>query len=244
MHTFPRYGRRTAELVGFGPLTIGRVSDWSYAGDDFYCDLAVPRAGELEVVFQDEHVLAFHHTRPFWSTHIVVVPKRHLPLADNRRPRRRVRHPGLAIGRAANNTRTTPTTVFSPAPTVGEAPGSCVDNSPASSANSPTVPATLTRQPTRSPTVRLFACGDNNMRTIVMIVVMLAAIPIARGTSSAIGTLMPITDSWIPASAAVQRGHVLNGVAVTCRVFEEYVVGWADWGVWGRCRSSTARRWA
>ena len=54
------------------------MTDWSYAGDDFYCDLAVPRASELEVVFQDEHVLAFHHTRPFWPTHIVVVPKRHL----------------------------------------------------------------------------------------------------------------------------------------------------------------------
>ena len=54
------------------------MTDWSYAGDDFYCDVAVPRAGELEVVLQDEHVLAFHHTRPFWSTHIVVVPKRHL----------------------------------------------------------------------------------------------------------------------------------------------------------------------
>jgi histidine triad (HIT) family protein len=62
----------------FDRLTIGQVTDWSYAGDDFYCDLAVPRAAELDVVFQDEHVLAFHHTRPFWSTHIVVVPKRHL----------------------------------------------------------------------------------------------------------------------------------------------------------------------
>lgn len=54
------------------------MSDWSYGGNDFYCDLAIPRAGELEVVFEDEHVLAFHHTRPFWPTHIVVVPKRHL----------------------------------------------------------------------------------------------------------------------------------------------------------------------
>ena len=36
--------------------TIGRVTDWDYTGDDFYCDLAVPHAGELEVVFQDEHV--------------------------------------------------------------------------------------------------------------------------------------------------------------------------------------------
>jgi histidine triad (HIT) family protein len=54
------------------------VTDWSYTGDDFYCDVAVPRAAELDLVFQDEHVLAYHHTKPFWPTHIVVVPKRHL----------------------------------------------------------------------------------------------------------------------------------------------------------------------
>lgn len=54
------------------------MTDWTYSGDDFYCDVAVPRASELEVVFQDDKVLAFHHTRPFWPTHIVVVPKRHL----------------------------------------------------------------------------------------------------------------------------------------------------------------------
>ena len=54
------------------------MSDWSYAGPDSYCDVAVPRASELDVVFQDEHVLAFHHTRPYWPIHIVIVPKRHL----------------------------------------------------------------------------------------------------------------------------------------------------------------------
>lgn len=54
------------------------MTDWSYVGDDFYCDLAVPRADELDVVLQNEQVLAFHHTRPYWPTHIVVVPKRHI----------------------------------------------------------------------------------------------------------------------------------------------------------------------
>ena len=49
-----------------------------YVGDDFYCDVAIPHAQGLDVVFDDEHVLAFHHTRPFWQTHIVVVPKRHI----------------------------------------------------------------------------------------------------------------------------------------------------------------------
>jgi histidine triad (HIT) family protein len=49
-----------------------------YQGSDFYCDVAIPFPAQLEVVHDDEHVLAFHHTRPFWETHIVVVPKRHL----------------------------------------------------------------------------------------------------------------------------------------------------------------------
>lgn len=54
------------------------MTDWNYAGDDFYCDVAIPRVSELDVVLHNDHVLAFHHTRPFWRTHIVVVPKRHL----------------------------------------------------------------------------------------------------------------------------------------------------------------------
>ncbi|GAA2134519.1 HIT domain-containing protein [Nocardioides bigeumensis] len=49
-----------------------------YDGDDFYCDVAIPRAAELAVVHDDEQVLAYHHTRPFWATHVVVVPKRHI----------------------------------------------------------------------------------------------------------------------------------------------------------------------
>ena len=49
-----------------------------YQGDDFYCDVALARPADLEVVHQDDLVLAFHHTRPFWDVHIVVVPKRHI----------------------------------------------------------------------------------------------------------------------------------------------------------------------
>ena len=50
----------------------------AYAGDDFYCDVAIPRALPLKVVHEDELVLAYHHTRPFWEVHVVAVPKRHL----------------------------------------------------------------------------------------------------------------------------------------------------------------------
>jgi histidine triad (HIT) family protein len=50
-----------------------------YDGDDFYCDVALPNIGSLDVVHDGDGVLAFHHTRPFWPVHIVVVPKRHVP---------------------------------------------------------------------------------------------------------------------------------------------------------------------
>ncbi|OIJ24792.1 HIT domain-containing protein [Nocardioides luteus] len=50
----------------------------AYAGTDFYCDVAIPHPDRLDVVHEDEHVLAFHHTRPFWAVHIVAVPKRHI----------------------------------------------------------------------------------------------------------------------------------------------------------------------
>ena len=49
-----------------------------YDGDDFYCDVAIPHAAELDVVHEDDRVLAFHHTRPLWEVHLVVVPKRHI----------------------------------------------------------------------------------------------------------------------------------------------------------------------
>lgn len=50
----------------------------TYDGDDFYCDVAIPGSDALEVVHEDERVLAYHHTRPFWPVHLVVVPKRHI----------------------------------------------------------------------------------------------------------------------------------------------------------------------
>lgn len=54
------------------------MTDRPYEGTDFYCDVALPRVVPLDVVCEDDRVLAFHHTRPYWPTHVVVVPKRHL----------------------------------------------------------------------------------------------------------------------------------------------------------------------
>ncbi len=47
--------------------------------DDFYCDEAISGRTPVDVVVETDDVLAFHHTRPFWPIHIVVVPKRHVP---------------------------------------------------------------------------------------------------------------------------------------------------------------------
>jgi histidine triad (HIT) family protein len=47
--------------------------------EDFYCDEALSGRTRVDVVAETDAVLAFHHTRPFWPVHIVVVPKRHVP---------------------------------------------------------------------------------------------------------------------------------------------------------------------
>lgn len=49
-----------------------------YAGTDFYCDVALKGLVPLRKEYESENVLAFHHTRPFWRVHIVVVPKKHI----------------------------------------------------------------------------------------------------------------------------------------------------------------------
>jgi histidine triad (HIT) family protein len=46
--------------------------------EDFYCDQALSGRTTVNKVFETDNVLAFHHTRPFWPVHIVVVPKRHI----------------------------------------------------------------------------------------------------------------------------------------------------------------------
>jgi len=54
--------------------------------EDFYCDEVLSGRTEVTIVRETDNVLAYHHTRPFWPVHIVVIPKRHiaslLPLED------------------------------------------------------------------------------------------------------------------------------------------------------------------
>lgn len=46
--------------------------------EDFYCEEVFSGKTPVEKVFETDNVLAYHHTRPFWETHIVVVPKMHV----------------------------------------------------------------------------------------------------------------------------------------------------------------------
>ena len=47
--------------------------------DDFYCDEVLSGRTRVQVVAETDNALAYHHTRPFWPVHIVVIPKQHVP---------------------------------------------------------------------------------------------------------------------------------------------------------------------
>jgi len=46
---------------------------------DFYCDEVLTGRHAIETVLETDDVLAFHHTRPAYEKHIVVIPKQHVP---------------------------------------------------------------------------------------------------------------------------------------------------------------------
>jgi histidine triad (HIT) family protein len=47
--------------------------------EDFYCDDVLSARTPVQIVRETANVLAYHHTRPFWPVHIVVIPRRHIP---------------------------------------------------------------------------------------------------------------------------------------------------------------------
>ena len=46
--------------------------------NDFYCDEVLSGRTPIQKVVETETVLAFHHTRPFYPVHIVVIPRKHI----------------------------------------------------------------------------------------------------------------------------------------------------------------------
>ena len=45
---------------------------------DFYCESVFSGKVQVEKVLETENVLAFYHTKPAWTTHVVIVPKAHV----------------------------------------------------------------------------------------------------------------------------------------------------------------------
>jgi histidine triad (HIT) family protein len=68
------------------PNSSGVSGVRGYEGADFYCDVAIPGAAQLDVLYDSAAVLAFHHTRPYRQTHLVVVPKQHIRSLTNLTP--------------------------------------------------------------------------------------------------------------------------------------------------------------
>ena len=46
--------------------------------EDFYCEQVLAGRISIEKVCETTNILAYRHTRPFWETHIVVIPKKHI----------------------------------------------------------------------------------------------------------------------------------------------------------------------
>ena len=45
---------------------------------DFYCEQVLSGKTPVERVIETDSVLAFHHTRPAYPVHVVVIPKQHV----------------------------------------------------------------------------------------------------------------------------------------------------------------------
>lgn len=51
--------------------------------NDIYCDEVLNGKLPVKKVMETDRVLAFHHTRPSYEVHIVVIPKKHIPSLIN-----------------------------------------------------------------------------------------------------------------------------------------------------------------
>lgn len=49
------------------------------AGRDWYCEDVLSGKLEISKVWEDDLVLAFHHPRTQAETHVVIIPKQHVP---------------------------------------------------------------------------------------------------------------------------------------------------------------------
>lgn len=48
------------------------------AGEDFYCEQVLSGKTSVRKILETDNILAYFHTKPFYETHIVVIPKKHI----------------------------------------------------------------------------------------------------------------------------------------------------------------------
>lgn len=46
--------------------------------DDFYCKEVITGNLKVEIIFETSLVMAFHHTKPYFENHVVIIPKAHI----------------------------------------------------------------------------------------------------------------------------------------------------------------------
>src|SRR5437899_2933620 len=74
----PRRAPAPQEELARAELKVVEPARGEYTGTDFYCDVALKGTVALRKEYESDAVLAYHHTRPFWPVHIVVIPKKHI----------------------------------------------------------------------------------------------------------------------------------------------------------------------
>lgn len=50
---------------------------------DIYCQQIIPGKLKVDIVFETDLVMAFHHTQPYWEHHVVIIPKAHIDSLAN-----------------------------------------------------------------------------------------------------------------------------------------------------------------
>ncbi len=45
---------------------------------DIYCEQIIPGKLEVDIIYETDLVMAFHHTKPYWEQHVVIIPKEHI----------------------------------------------------------------------------------------------------------------------------------------------------------------------
>ena len=51
--------------------------------EDIYCQQIIPGKLKVDIIFETDHVMAFHHTKPYWEHHVVIIPKTHIDSLAN-----------------------------------------------------------------------------------------------------------------------------------------------------------------